>query len=530
LAKINLWRIFAAAKQYTKPNNMKNLTYLLPLFLLVSCQNDPIEINENIEPAVLNYQSAEIDDFITSKIQKGQVFDWSSASDEMVHSAAMLSDEIVAIGYQPLGAEKDEDVIGTFDKLPKEWLDERDNIVDAILSEERRMAGDPNLSLADILPFGLDDEIPTIAIKTTSLKTIKAFRSQETIRYMEPMGYEYTAQAAAKSLGCGSAPNYNISPYDYTTSYGSKIPWNFSNHNIQSAWSYSQGDNIGICIIDTGSSDSQDNLRSNFASYRSGGRSIGAYSTKYSGSWWWKSKDSPNDPCGHGTSMSGLAAAPWSGDGNAVGVAYKADLITVRAVEDVLISSSNEKNGVKDALKLAGNRSGTKIISMSIGNIISSGTVKDGVYYAYNRGKLIFAAAGTSTSFTNWAGVIFPASMSQCVAVTGVKAKSSYERCNTCHSGSAVEFTIQMQRSWDTDRNSLSLARSGNQPDYISGSSCATATTAGIAALVWARNPSMSKWSVLSRMRKASQNYPYKNGSYGYGNINAKAAVLNHNY
>ena len=167
---------------------------------------------------------------------------------------------------------------------------------------------------------------------------------------------------------------------------------------------------------------------------------------------------------------------------------------------------------------------------MSIGNIISSGTVKDGIYYAYNRGKLLLAAAGTSTSFTNWTGVIFPANMSQTTAVTGVKAQSSYQRCNTCHSGSKVDFTIQMQRSWDNGRTSLSLARTGNQPDYISGSSAATATTAGIAALVWAQNPSWSRTTVVNRMKVASQNFPYRNGSYGWGNINAQAAVLGQGY
>ncbi|MBL0101620.1 MAG: hypothetical protein IPP49_17630 [Saprospiraceae bacterium] len=44
---------------------------------------------------------------------------------------------------------------------------------------------------------------------------------------------------------------------------------------------------------------------------------------------------------------------------------------------------------------------------MSIGSPISSSTVSDGIYYAYNKGKMIFAAAGTSYSWTTWYGVIF---------------------------------------------------------------------------------------------------------------------------
>ena len=68
--------------------------------------------------------------------------------------------------------------------------------------------------------------------------------------------------------------------------------------------------------------------------------------------------------------MAGFAGAPWSTDGNSVGVAYRSNIVSVRAVSDVIISSSNEKNGVKDALVIAGNRSDVKIASMSIGCLL----------------------------------------------------------------------------------------------------------------------------------------------------------------
>ena len=251
----------------------------------------------------------------------------------------------------------------------------REGILQDILEEERRVTGDESLELSQILPFELDDQIPTLAVKITSLASLERLRSDVNIRYVEPMGYdpsEVKERELKSSSGCNGNPSsINSSDYTNTSSYNAKIPWNFSNHNVQNAWNSSNGDNISICIIDTGASDSQDNLGSQFTSGNSGGRFIQKYSTKYSGSWWWKSKDSPHDQCGHGTSMAGLAAGPWSTDGNALGVAYRANLVTVRAVEDVIISSSNEKNGVKDALKLAGDRSDVKVVSMSIGNIIS---------------------------------------------------------------------------------------------------------------------------------------------------------------
>ncbi len=492
--------------------------------LLASCSSDT-EVSDS-SPQIAIFDRIEIDQLINQTVSKGQIFDWEIAPADMIHSAALLSDSIISIGYT-INAQLDApSFIGTQEGLDDQWLSKRDAIISEILEREQSIRPNANLTAEGLLPFGLDDDIPTISIQITDATMIDELKSRDDIRYIEPMGYELKDDHLKSSSGCdGSPDNINSADYTRTSSFNAKIPWNFSNHNITSAWSRSSGDNIGILIVDTGASNNQDNLGSQFASGNSPSRSITKLSTHYSGRWWWRSKDSPHDQCGHGTSMAGYAGAPWSTDGNSLGVAYRSNIVSVRAVSDVIISSSNEKNGVKDALVIAGNRSDVQIASMSIGNIISSGTVRDGVNYAYNRGKLIFAAAGTSTSFTNFVGVIFPANLSNTVAVTGVRDQSSYSRCNNCHSGSAVDFTIQMQRSNDSDRNSISLATSTNTPKYVGGSSAATATTAGIAALVWATNRNMSRNQVLDRMKQASDFYPSRSSSFGYGNINADAAV-----
>lgn len=506
---------------------MKNLlfTALSLAVFFASCSSDT-EIGD-LSPQTISFDRTEIDQLINQTVSKGQIFDWQSASADMIHSAALLSDSIISIGYTIDTQLDAASFIGTQDGLDNQWLSKRDEIINEILQREQTARSNDQLTVEGLLPFGLDDDIPTISIQITDADMIEELKSRDDIRYIEPMGYELQEKEHLKSsFGCdGSPDNINSADYTQTSTFNAKIPWNFSNHNITSAWSRSSGDNIGVLIVDTGASDNQDNLGSQFASGNSPSRSITRLSTHYSGIWWWRTKDSPHDQCGHGTSMAGYAGAPWSTDGNSVGVAYRSNIVSVRAVNDVIISSSNEKNGVKDALIIAGNRSDVQIASMSIGNIISSGTVRDGVNYAYNRGKLIFAAAGTSTSFTNFVGVIFPANLSNTVAVTGVRDQSTYSRCNNCHSGSAVDFTIQMQRSNDSDRNSISLATSTNTPKYVGGSSAATATTAGIAALVWATNRNMSRNQVLDRMKRASDFYPSRSSSFGYGNINADAAV-----
>jgi hypothetical protein len=225
--------------------------------------------------------------------------------------------------------------------------------------------------------------------------------------------------------------------------------------------------------------------------------------------------------------MAGLATAPNVSGGSSVGVAYKANLIAYRGTSDVIVNGGSEKRGVKDALVAAGRRSDVKVISMSIGDVFSSGTVRDGINYAYNRGKLIFCAAGTSLTWTSWWGVIFPANLSNTVAVTGIRTGSPMQRCDNCHDGSQVDFVAVMQRREDTGRTSLTLAESGNTPSYVGGSSAATATTAGIAALVWGTNTGQSRTQVLNRMKNAASIYPGRDGNFGWGIVDAYQAVSN---
>ncbi len=491
--------------------------FLAALLLILSCQKNemvtPQETTDLLTPA-------EIDERLEAALQeRGRIY-WSDQDLHTIYSAGMQSDSIFAIGYQPENFFDIENRMHSLDIESEEWIAVKNKLYDLIEREE-------GVAINTLLPFGEPEVLPNFAVLITQKSTLEALRQLPEVRFLEPMGYYLEEEPTVKDrdAGCGSAPNFNIPAEDYTTvAPGAKRPWNYDLANIQTAWNQTSGAAIKITIIDTGAADGQDNLGSNFNSGFSSNRTIEKLSTHYSGWWWWRSLDSPNDPCGHGTSMAGLAAGPRSNDGNAVGVAYNADLMSIRAVADVIISSSNEKQGVKDALIIAGDDNDVRVISMSIGTPFFSGTVADGVYYAYNKGKMIMAAAGTSTSITNWVGVIFPAWMAETVAVTGVVDQLPYQECNTCHYGAEVDFVSVMQRS-NNNNTSLSLATCCDQPDYIGGSSCATATTAGIAALVWSQDPGASRAAVLQVLREASALYPNKDSNFGYGTIDADEAV-----
>jgi serine protease len=501
---------------------LKHIIFLFAIILVASCAKE----NEQQQVSAKTMSKSDVYNFITGELTRtNKAFDWNTASDDLIFAAGQHSDAIFSIGYQPNGFTDMKDKIHQINLQEKSWTETREMIEKMILQYEKTDKTPEGFSV--LAPA--DKKFPHIYAVIKNKELISKLRTMPEVRFVEPLGYSLEPEVTNRSTsGCSGTPDPNINTADYTVlSPLSKRPWNFATHNIPTAWNTAKGQGVTICIIDTGAGNSQDNLGSQFASGNSTGRTITKMSTLYSGSLWWQTLDTPHDQCGHGTSMAGLAAAPWSNDGNAVGAAYKANLLTIRAVEDVLINTSNERNGVRDALYVAGNNSSVKIISMSIGSPISSSTVSDGIYYAYNRGKMIFAAAGTSFSWTTWYGVIFPAWMPECIAVTGVKEGSTNAKCSVCHEGAEVDFTVVMERTANADRNSIGLALTGNDPKYIGGSSCATATTAGVAAMLWSKTPSATRTQVFNALRNTAQFYPNANGNLGWGRINASAAMSN---
>ena len=503
------------------------LYFAAALLTLAACQDEEARSPAPTTSGAAPLTHDQVLDLITDRMTDGEVFSWTALDDHELYSAAVAGDSLFSYGYWLGDVDEANAQLGLVDTDAPAWRAHFTALLNEVLAIESRALGAP-VTREEVLVFGEPQYVPQATLRLRTEASVAFLRRHESTRYLEPMGFEpERGSVQQRSSGCsGGSPNYGIPAADYTVvSPNVKAAWNYDEHNIRQAWAHSEGAGVRIEIIDTGSSDDQENLGAQFASGMSGGRSVSRLSTHYSGSWWWRRLDSPDDPCGHGTRMSGLAAAPRGGDGNAVGVAYKSDLTTVRAVADVVITSSNESRGVRDALVIAGNDPSTKVVSMSIGTPFSNGTVRDGIYYAYNRGKLIFAAAGTSFSWTSWYGVVFPASMAQTVAVTGMKQGAPLVKCSNCHDGSQVDFAIHMQRRNDDDRVTLGLPLDGDQPTYAGGSSCATATTAGIAALVWSKYPTWSRGQVVTRLTQSSSYYPNRDSDLGWGAIDALKAV-----
>lgn len=483
----------------------------------------------------------QLDATIWQHLRADNKFEWSSQPDNAIWSAALLRDSVLAVGYRPAGF-----AVGT--ALPDapaqraEWQAARAQVLAVVLEEERR--ANPRLTTAQVIAFE-ENVLPVLDVRITQLSTVRRLRALNLVRYAEPMAYEprplhdeanaqkTTAGRTASSLsdsGCSLDPADNtlVAGPDYTLLGGAKSSWNQADqyHGIRSAWGQASGAGIKLLVIDSGCALSQDGLNAGFNQGLSAGRTMEHLVTLPRNTFLgisYGDTPTPDDDCGHGTSMVATATAPRGTNGAAVGIAYNASAVTVHASSDVFLDESREVKGAADAFTLAAGRADVRIISLSMGRLTSSSQLGDALQYAYQRGKLIFCAAGTSFSWAaGWVGVIYPASLPEAIACTGIKTDLA-TRCDICHEGPKVEFAVVMEQA--SGRHPLCLALAGAVPATVGGSSVATSSMAGMAAVVWSKYPTETRDQIKARLIAAASNRANRSSTIGYGRVNLAAAV-----
>jgi len=506
--------------------------------IFISCKKNIVEPT----PLIFHVVSSQtIDDLIYKSTMTYGNFDWNMVEDNIVWSALVHSDYMMSIGFNPSGYFFDDEKIHEIKIQESIWQKAKQELLNEILRLEKEL--DSSVTLKKIVPWE-EHSLPLVNVLIRNPKTISWLKKSVLVRYAEPMGYEprniiinemkkektiYNAIAGSSGCDQNNAEIGLMANSDYINVLPSaKQSWNYQYHNIPKAWTKTTGAGVKVFFIDTGCEFDQENLGTSFNQGYSARRTIEKIVTLPRSTFLGINTgpiETADDGCGHGTSMAGACAAPRGVDGNTVGVAYNCHMVTCRAAEDVFIEDSRESKGVADAFTNAANRTDVKIISMSLGRVTTSSQIKDAIAFAYGKGKLIFCAAGTSFSWTSgWYGVIFPATLPQVNAVTGVYENDFNTSCASCHDGAETDFTVVMEKSTNA-KFPLSLAMQGNIPSIVGGSSVATATASGIAALVWSKFPTLSRDAILNKLIQSSSNYPIKNAQLGWGNINADLAT-----
>jgi serine protease len=360
--------------------------------------------------------------------------------------------------------------------------------------------------------------LPALLVEVKTREALTALRRLPFIDYIEPSKLNRTgvtdsgvnaALSHVTAQSSDSGCNYNPTTASGTTFAGDALPPHYQTMQIVDAWNRAAGAGVVIGITDTGISPTQGELNGSFAGGYSTGRWVKHLYT-YGGTW--------HATCSHGTRIAGVAAAPMNGQ-NMAGVAWKAHLVTVRQTDDdiAFVDSYNAATAIWDASRYnASITDHRRIVLMAWQSNDGSNYVSDAIRFNYGNGVLFIAASGTSFAVVNSiAGVVFPAVMSEVVAVSAVDANKN--KTGSVHYGSQVEVSAYV--------NQVTTGQYTNDVVRLGGSSGTSSLVAGIAAIIWSKYPNLTRNQVREKLRSAGHYYPNRNDTFGYGVVNAFKAV-----
>jgi thermitase len=260
---------------------------------------------------------------------------------------------------------------------------------------------------------------------------------------------------------------------------------------------------VTIAIIDTGVDLAHPDLQTNLLS----------------GYDFWDYDTVPQDGNGHGTNVAGIAAAALNGVGVA-GVAPTAKILPVRVLNNQGLGYISD---IADGITYAADRA--QVLNLSLGGTISSTTLLNAINYAANtKGRLVVAAAGNCgdsnypyNGCTSQNQPIYPAAYPNVMAVAATT--SSDTRASFSNVGSYVDIAAPGYNIYNTYY--------GNSYTYESGTSQATPHVSGLAALIWAKNPSYTAAQVWSRITSTAVDLGAAgvDTSFGAGRIDVQQAL-----
>lgn len=100
--------------------------------------------------------------------------------------------------------------------------------------------------------------------------------------------------------------------------------------------------------------------------------------------------DVPQDRCGHGTHVAGIAAATGNNSEGIAGIAWNVKILPIRVLDE---TCSGSLVSVAEGIVAAVER-GARVINLSLGTNYGSHLLQEATFYAYTHGAALIAAAG----------------------------------------------------------------------------------------------------------------------------------------
>ena len=267
--------------------------------------------------------------------------------------------------------------------------------------------------------------------------------------------------------------------------------WALQAMHAPQAWHYSRGQNITVAVLDTGVYPGNPDLAGRVTT----GPDL-THSGRHPGSKYWGR---------HGTAMAGIIAGHGHGAGHSrgvLGIAPRARILSIRVTLEAgdplrhnRAALNRTRNALASGIRYAADH-GAKVISMSLGGgtryYSGSQSERAAIEYARRKGAILVASAGNDGGHANRR--TFPAAYSGVVAVGAVG-----------HKLHRAGFSNR-QRYVKVLAPGVGIVTTGGKHGYASttGTSAATAFTAGTAALIRARYKRMTAPVVARALRKGT--------------------------
>ena len=211
------------------------------------------------------------------------------------------------------------------------------------------------------------------------------------------------------------------------------------------------------------------------------------------------------DGTGHGNSVAGLIAAEENGEG-ITGVAPGSEIYSYRVLDD---DNCAPVSRVVEAIYMAIDRK-VDIINMSFGADMYSEALAQAVKDASDAGILVIAAAGN----TGEKGVQYPAALEDVMAV------GSVDKNGDVADSSSVGEEVEIVAPGELVRSTGVLG----EETVSSGTSLAAPQVAGVAALIWEKDPDMPADFVRALLNESANGYGDQE-QYGNGLVDARYAL-----
>ncbi len=270
--------------------------------------------------------------------------------------------------------------------------------------------------------------------------------------------------------------------------------WHLATIQAPDAWNITRGSSsVTIAVIDSGADPTHPDL-----------------ATKLVPGWSFLTGTSNTaDTFGHGTAVTGTAAAATDNSTGVAGVGWQTTVMPL-VVTDA--SGFSAYSSIANAIVYAADH-GVRLINISLAGGTSSSTLQSAVDHAWTKGAVIFAAAGNNGT----SNLVYPAACNHVVAVSATNSDDTL--ANFSSFGSWIDLSAP--------GNYITTLVNGGGYGAWEGTSFASPIAAGVAALVLSLQPAMANTTLVSLLEQNSDDLgpAGHDSSFGWGRVNAYKAV-----